>query len=163
MTSLLAWLQDKDLEQEVDDEFQFHLDRLCERYEREGLSSQEALASSLKRFGDVDHAKSQCLEISKRSRPMRRVLKVLFLLLFFAGVFIRVLKTELHVTRLGDVLIMVAVSGQLFLYVRALSPANFLSISKTTWPLRLIDRSQAPVPAYDEKKRTPTERVISGE
>ena len=91
---------------------------------------------------------------------MMRVLKLLFVLMFLAGVLVRVLQTELHLTHLGDVLMMVAISGRLFLYVRGLSPASFLSSDKTPWPLRLIDRPQMPVPAYDEKKRTPTERIF---
>jgi len=94
---------------------------------------------------------------------MMRALKILFTLMFFAGVLVRVFKTELHITRLGDVLMMVAISGRLFLYVRGLSPASFLSSEKTPSPLRLIDRSQMPVPAFDEKRRTPTERVISSD
>lgn len=163
LNRLLAWLEDRDLEQEVDDEFQFHLDLLRERYERAGLPAPEALTSSLRRFGDVDHARQECLAISRRSRPMMRLLKILFVLMFFAGVLVRVFQTELHMTHLGDVLMMVAISGRLFLYVRGLSPASFLSSDKTPWPLRLIDRSQMPVPAYDEKKRTPTERFISSD
>jgi hypothetical protein len=160
LNRLLTWLEERDPEQDVDEEFQFHLALLCERYEREGLSAQSALTASLERFGDVDHARQQCLAISRRSRPMMRALKVLFVLMFFAGVFVRIFQTELHLTRLGDVLMMVAISGRLFLYVRGLSPASFLSSDRTPWPLRLIDRSQTPVPAYDEKKRTPTERII---
>jgi len=90
-------------------------------------------------------------------------LLMLVLFLFFAGVLVRIFSPELQITRMGDVLMMVAASGRLFLYVRGLSPSNFFPGNKTRWPLRLIDGSKTPVPAFDEHKRTPTERVISGE
>ncbi|HXD34797.1 MAG TPA: permease prefix domain 1-containing protein [Pyrinomonadaceae bacterium] len=160
MNRIAAWLEKRELELEVDEEFKFHLDLLCDHYEKQGLSSEEALESCLKRFGDVGRARSQCLAISRRSRPAMRILKVLFTLLFFSGVLVRVFRHELQMTHLGDVMMMVAISGHLFLYVRGLSPANFLSSNKPG-PLRLMDRSQMPVPAFDEQKRTPTERVIS--
>ena len=162
VTRLLRWLDGKELELEVEEELRFHMERLCQEHREQGFSMTEAQEASLKRFGNVERVKRQCVEISKRSRPLMRILKVLFTLLFFGGVLVRVFRTDLHVSRVGDVLMMVAVSGRLFLYVRGLSPASFLSSNKTSWPLRLNDRSQMPVASYDEKKRTPTERVISG-
>ena len=163
ITRLLAWLEGREVELEVDEEFRFHLDLLRERYETQGLAAKAALDASLKQFGDVDRVRHQCVAISRRSRPIMRALKVVFVLMFFAGVLVRIFSPELQITRMGDVLMMVAASGRLFLYVRGLSPSNFFPGNKTRWPLRLIDGSKTPVPAFDEHKRTPTERVISGE
>jgi len=163
MNRILGWMESREVELEVDEEFQFHLDLLRERFEKQGMSAQAALDTSLKWFGDVDQARHQCLAISKRSRPIMRVLKVAFVLMFLVGVLVRIFSPELHLTRVGDVLMMVAASGRLLLYVRGLSPSNFFPGNKNRWPLRLIDGSQTPVPAFDEHKRTPTERVISGE
>jgi hypothetical protein len=87
----------------------------------------------------------------------------MFILFFLAGVLIRILRTDLQITHMGDVLIVVAASGGLFLYVRGLAPSTFFSKQDSDFPLRLIEGSQMSVPAYDDQKRTPTERVISGD
>lgn len=162
VTRLLRRFDRKELELEVEEEMRFHMELLRESHLQQGMSPNEAQEASRKRFGDVEQIKRQCVEISTRSRPHIRILKGLFTLLFFAGVLVRVFRTDLHITHVGDVLMMVAGSGRLFLYVRGLTPASFSSPKKTSW-LGLKARSQMPVAAYDDSKRTPTERVISSE
>lgn len=157
------WLENRELEMEVDEEVRFHLESLHERYLREGLSKEEADVATRRRFGDAELIKRECIEIGKRSRPMKRILKVVFLAFFLAGVLIRVFRTDLQITHMGDVLMMVAASGGLFLYVRGLAPSTFFSKEEPRSPLRLVERSQMSIPAYDEQKRTPTERVISSD
>jgi hypothetical protein len=154
-------LDRKEVELEVEEEMRFHLDQLKEQHLEQGMSPDQAREASRKRFGDVQEITRQCVEISARSRPLFRVLKGFFTLLFFAGVLVRIYRRDLHLSHFGDVLMMVAVSGRLFLYVRGLSPSSFFPDKNAGSPLRLNDREHQPVSAYDDKRRTPTERVIS--
>ncbi len=151
----------RELEREVEEELGFHLELLRREHVRQGMSPDEANAAARTRFGDMEQIKKQCVAISRRSRPLTRALKFFFILMFLAGVLVRVFAVELHFTRVGDMLIMVSVLGQLLLYARSLSPATFLS-KQTQSPLRLI-HDKAPTAAFDERQRTPVERVISEE
>ena len=153
-------LDGKDLELEVEAELRFHMESLREDYVDRGLALDEAQAASLKRFGNLEQVKRECVAIGKRRRSLMRVLKVFFTGFFLAGIIVRVFATELQFTHLGGVLMMVAVSGRLFLYVRGLGPLRLPSTDQNM-PLRLNEGSTMPVAAYDDQKRTPTERLIS--
>ena len=113
------------IEREVNEELRFHLELLTEQHLQHGGTVEEARAAALKSFGDVEQVKDECVEISKRKHPFTRALKSFFILVFLAGVFVRILGTELHVDRVGTMLITIAVIGRLFLYVRGLRPAVF--------------------------------------
>ena len=93
--------------------------------------------------------------------PVIRALKLFLVLVFLAGVFIRVFAPEYHVTRVGDVLMAVGILGRLWLYVRGLNPSSFISKSEDRSPLKLRDEVQSSFAVYDQRKRTPVERVIS--
>jgi len=58
------------------------------------------------------------------------------------------------------VLMAVGLLGRLWLYVRGLVPSSFIGKSEEGSPLRLRDDVQSLIAAYDQKKRTPVERVI---
>jgi hypothetical protein len=160
ITRFQRWLDRTEIELDVEAELQFHIEQLRQEHLKRGLSEVDAGAASLRRFGDFEQIKHECIEISERSHNQVRVLRILFTILLFAGVLVRVFRTELQLTHLGDVLMMVAFAGHIFLYVRGLSPANFIPPADATQSLHLIERSQIPV-ALDEQKRTPTERLIS--
>lgn len=113
------------IEREVEEELRFHLDLLTEQHLQHTNTIVEARASALRSFGDLEEVKDECVEISKRSRPLTRALKSLMILIFLAGVLIRVFGTELHVLRVGTLLMVIAAMGRLFLYVRCLTPAAF--------------------------------------
>lgn len=125
------------IEREVEEELRFHLELLTEQHLQHADSLVEARASALRRFGNVEQVKDQCVEISKRKRPFTRALKSFLILTFLAGIFVRIVGTELHVVRVGVMLIAVAVMGRLFLYVRGLKPAGFRPKSDTSSPLIL--------------------------
>jgi hypothetical protein len=144
---------------EIDDELRFHLELLTEENLRQDMSLAEAQAAALKRFGDVNQIKDQCAEISRRNNPLLRALKAFMILVFLVGILVRVFSIEFHLTRVGAVLIAVGVMGRLLLYVRGLNPSIFLSKPETLSPLRLNDKSPT-ITAYDERERTPVERVI---
>ncbi len=144
---------------EIDEELRFHLELLTEENLRRDMSLAEAQAAALKRFGDVNQITDQCTEISRRNNPLRRALKAFMVLVFLAGILVRVFSVEFHLTRVGGVLIAVGVMGRLLLYVRGLNPSMFLSKPETLSPLRLNDKSPT-ITAYDQRERTPVERVI---
>ena len=126
---------DEAIEREVDEELRFHLDLLTEQHLQDADTVADARAAALSRFGDVDQIKDECVEISKRSRPLTRALKTFFVLTFLAGILVRIFGTELHVDRVGQMLIAIGFMGRLFMYVRGSRPAGLRPKSDT--PLRL--------------------------
>ena len=154
-------LDSQRVEREIDEELRFHLELLTEALQQQDISLAEAKDAALKRFGDVEQIKDQCVEISRRNHPSIRALKSFLILVFLVGVLVRVFSTEYHVLHVGDILIAVGILGRLLLYVRGLTPSSFLSKPETSSPLMLTEKTQPSITAYDQRKRTPVERVIS--
>ena len=148
------------IEREIEEELRFHLELLTEQHVQQDMSFARARDAALIRFGNVEQVKDQCVEISRRNRPLIRALKSFLILVFLGGVLVRVFSTELAVTRAGDVLMAIALLGRLFFYVRGLNPSRFTSIDERSSPLMLND-GLASFTTYDQRKRTPLERVIS--
>jgi hypothetical protein len=148
-------------EREIDEELRFHLELLTEALQKQDMSLADAKDAALKRFGNVEQVKDQCARIRWRSNPLVRALKSFLVLVFLMGVLVRIFGAEFHATRVGDVLIAVGILGRLWVYVRGLNPSNFLSRPETPSPLMLTENGRASITAYDQRKRTPVERVIS--
>lgn len=153
----------KAIELEVEEELRFHLELRTQEHLQQGMSLAEAKDAAAKRFGDAELIKDQCVEISRRNHPLMRALKSFSILVFLAGVLVRVSSADDHVNRVGEVLMMIAVLGRLLFYVRGLSSSNFSSTPETTLRLRWRENPQTPTAAYGEGKRTPIERVIFDE
>lgn len=132
------------IEREVEEELRFHLELLTEQHLQHADTLAEARASALRRFGNVEQVKDQCVEISKRRRPVTRALKSFVILIILTGIFVCIFNTELYVDRVGQMLIAVAVMGRLFLYVRDLKPAGFRPKSDTSSPLMLNSTAKTP-------------------
>lgn len=145
---------------EIEEELRLHLELLTEEHLQLDLPLAEARAAALKRFGDVERLKDECVEISRRHHPLILVLKSFLILVFLAGVLLRVFVAEYHVKHCADILIAVGILGRLLLYARGLRPSSFLSKPETSSPLMLIDKSQTLIAAYDPNRRTPVERMI---
>ena len=127
MQNLLTPLRNRrELELEVEEELRLHIDLLLRENIKRGMSPEEARSATLKRFGNVDRVRNECVEICRRSRPLQRALKISLILLVLIGLIIRIASTDFHVARIGDTLIMVAVAARLLLYVRSLTPSRFL-------------------------------------
>ena len=148
------------IEREIEEELRFHLELLTEEHLQQDLSLAKARDAALKRFGNVEQIKDQCIEISSRHHPLTCALKSFLILVFLVGVLVRVFSTEFHVTRVGDVLIAVGILGRLLVYVRGLNPSSFRAKPEASSPLMLRQASQT-ITAYDQRKLTPVERVIS--
>jgi hypothetical protein len=133
MNYLLPRLQKPtELELDVEEELRLHLDLLLHDNIQRGMSPEEARIATLKRFGNLDRVKNECVEICRRSHSLQRAFKVCMILLFLTGVFLRISSTQLHVGRIGTTLIMIAIAGRLLLYVRSLTPSRFLQRNKST-------------------------------
>jgi len=117
---------------EVEEELQFHIEMLERKYTQQGMSKAHAKAAALKRFGNLERIKKQCVDISRRNSLLRRVLKISSILIALTGVSIHTLSSDYKVARIGTILITIALLGRLLLYVRGLSPWTFLSGTKTS-------------------------------
>jgi hypothetical protein len=127
---------------------------------QQDMPVERARESAQPGFGNIDRIGDQCVEVSKSVRLVVVALKYFLIVLFLAGVFVRIVNTELHATRVGDMLILIGALGRLFLYARYSSRTNFLAEQPAS-PLKLSETSEPSV--YDQRKRTPLERVISDE
>src|SRR6185295_8368163 len=117
MSNLLTRLP---TELEVEEELQLHIEMLLRDNIQRGMSPEEALTATLKRFGNVDRVKNECVEICRRSRPLQRASKIFLILLALTGLIMRIASTDRHVTHIGATLIAIAVAARLLLYVRTL-------------------------------------------
>ena len=159
LTRIFQRLDRQHSKREVEEELRFHLDRLTEENCRQDLSWDDARALAKQRFGDLEEFRDQCVEISRRNHPTLRALKLLASLIFLMGILVRVFSPEYHVTRVGTILMAVGFLGRLLLYVRCLNPSSITKSDDST-PLKLFD-SKVSIEAYDQRNRTPVERVIS--
>lgn len=122
LTSLQNRFQPREFELEVEEELRLHIDLLLHENIKRGMSLEEARAATLKRFGNLDRVRNECVKICRRSRPLQRAFKLGVILLVLTGLIIRITSTDFHVARIGDTLIMIAVAGRLLIYVRSLTP-----------------------------------------
>lgn len=119
---------------EVEDELHFHIEMLERKYVQDGMSPAAAKAAALRRFGSIERAMKQCVDIRSRNSLVRRVIKASLIIVALIGLSIRILSSERNFDHLGDLLIMIAIAGRLLLYVRGLSPSTFLSGTNETCP-----------------------------
>lgn len=149
------------IEHEVEEELRFHLESLTQEHLQQAMSLEDAKDAALKRFGNVERIKDQCVEVSRRRHPLMRAMKSFLILIFLVGVLVRVFGIERTVLQVGDILIAIGALGRLLLYVRGWNPQSFLSKPDTSSPLMLNGNARTSFTAYDQRKLTPVERVLS--
>jgi len=130
--NLLSRVNGNKISLDVEDELQFHVEMLERKYMQEGMRAADAQAAALRRFGNFQRVKKQCVEITRRSTLLRRFLKTSLILLGIAGLLISIGSSDYKVDRIGHVLIMIAITGRLLVYVRGLSPFTYLAGVKAT-------------------------------
>ena len=130
-TRLLERFDRRKIAFDVEDELRFHVEMLERKYTQQGMSAADARTAATTRFGNLERVRNQCVEISRRGSPLRHVLRICLILLAFAGLLI-ILHPDYKIARIGTVLIIIAVSGRLLLYVRGLSPSTFLPENKSS-------------------------------
>lgn len=151
----------QEIEREIEEELRSHLEMSTQAHLQQDMIMEAAKDAALRRFGNVEQIKDQCIEIARRSNPLLRALKTFLMVVVFAGVLVRLVSTDLYVTRVGDLLIVVPLLGRLLLYVRGLSPSQFLPRDEISYPLKLNNDAQTSFTVYDQSNLTPVERVIS--
>jgi hypothetical protein len=149
------------IEQQVEEELRFHCEMLTQEYEETGLSEEAARDATRRRFGNVERVQAECVEISRRNKPMMKLLKLVLLLSFITGVWLRTRGWAVQFTQMGDLLMATAMLGQLLLYVKGLRPTGYPAVKRSP-PFSILGRSEAPsMEAYDELGRTPVERLVA--
>ena len=147
-------------QREIDEELRFHLDLLTEEQCRQDMPWEEAQANAIIRFGNLEQIRDECVKIARRNHPGIQALKWFFGFVFVMGVLVRVFSPEFHLTRVGDILMTVGILSRLLLYLRGTSPSAYGSKPEDTAPLKL-NAPQRSFTAYDQRRRTPLERIIS--
>src|SRR5687768_13761962 len=99
--------------QAIDEELRLHVELLTQAYLQQDMSLEEAKDAALKRFGNVERTRGQCLAIRRRSRPFLVALKSFLILMFLAGVVVRIRSTDLDTRHLGELLIAVPILSRL--------------------------------------------------
>ena len=157
---LIRHLSGEQARREIDEELRLHLDLLTEENCRNDMSLAEARDAAHRRFGDLGQITDQCVEISKRSQPAILALKSFLILIFLAGVLVRIFGSEYHFTRVGDILMFVSILSRVLLYLRSVG-SSMLASKRETEPALRLGIADRKIEAYDRHKRTPLERVIS--
>lgn len=85
-------------------------------------------------------------------------MKILFTVAFLLGVFIRIAGPEVNVVQIGNVLMTIGVLGGLLIYGKKIGGAYFRSEGKP-FPLGIAEGFESIPVGFDEKGRTPFERV----
>jgi hypothetical protein len=159
-TGLFRRLDSQRAHREVEEELQFHLDLLTEEYCRQNIPWNEGQSEALKRFGNLEQIRDECVRIARRNHPVVLTLKWFFGFLFVTGVLVRVFSPEYHLTRVGDILMAVGILSRLLLYLRGMNPSRYVSVPDDSSLIKLNDAAISSA-AYDRRGRTPVERVIS--
>jgi len=115
---------------EVAEELQFHIDMLEGKFIQSGMPAPQAKAAAMKRFGNLDKIKNQCVNINRRNSLLRRMLKTFTIVLAFTGLSIIILASDYKVTRIGTLLIVISLFGRLLLHAHGLVGSTFPSRTK---------------------------------
>jgi hypothetical protein len=144
------------IEVEVDEELRFHIDMQTDDYAFRGLSREKSKAMAEARFGDVKKIRTECIRISSGRTVLVWLLNSVFLLSLLIGLFLRVLAEELHVNRIGQLMMMIGGLGILLVYAKQAGAMVFKSNTQT-FQLGL-KKPSVPL-SFDEKGRSPFDRV----
>ena len=141
------------IETEVDEELTFHIDMQTRDYESQGISRERSRTMAETRFGNVSQIKKQCVRIGSGKTFLIWILDAVFMMSLVTGLLLRLFVPEMHVNRVGDVMMMIGGLGILLVYAKQCGANAFSSTSQK--PLGL----NTPPVGFDEKGRTPFDRV----
>ena len=141
------------VENEVDEELNFHIDMQTTEYESRGISREQSRAMAETRFGNVSRIKKECVRIGSGNPVLVWILDAVFMMSLVMGLLLRLFVPESHVNRVGDVMMMIGGLGILLVYAKQCGASVFNSSSKK--PLGL----NTPPVGFDEQGRTPFDRV----
>jgi hypothetical protein len=156
VNNLLDLLRRKpSIEDEVDEELNFHIDMQTHDYENHGLSHEESRARAAVRFGNVAQIKKECIRIGSGKTILIWILDAVFMMSLIMGLLLRFFVPEYHVNRVGTIMMMIGGLGILLVYAKQAGAHVFNSERRN--PLGL-NRNSPPI-GFDEQGRTPFDRV----
>ena len=126
------------VERDIEEQLCWHLELLTQEYLQQDMSLAQAREAALRRFGNVEQIKDQCVKISSRNQPFVRAVTPFLVIAVIVGFLTRNYSTDIHVRHFGDLLIAISILSRLLLYVRRLNPSSFRSKPETSSPLKLI-------------------------
>lgn len=146
------------IESEIEEELRFHRDMLTQEYQAQGLTELAAKTAASRRLGDVEGIQKECVAISRRSRPAVKLLKLIPAILFASGLLLRVSGVDMHIHHLGDVMMLTAVLGHVFLRLDRRKAS-----STTTEGNLVLPRLEAltAIESFDQLGRSPVERFLT--
>ena len=128
----------KEIERDIEEELRLHLEMLTQEHLQQDMSLAEARDAALRRFGNVEQIKDQCVKISRTTQPFVRAVTPFLIVVVVVGILARTYSTDIHVRHFGDLLIAIPILIRLLLYARGLNPSSFLSKHENSSPLKLI-------------------------
>lgn len=149
-----------EVKRQVEEELRFHCEMLREEYLKSGMPEDDARAAAARRFGNLKRVQAECVEISRRNSPMKRFLKLVLLVSFLAGVWLRTRGWAVQFTQMGDLFITIGALGQLLLHVKGLRTAGYQALKRGP-AFSLLGQGKPSIEAYDELGRTPVERLVA--
>jgi hypothetical protein len=141
------------IETEVDEELTFHIEMQTRDYESQGISRERSRTMAETRFGNVSRIKKECVRIGSGKTFLIWILDAVFMMSLVTGLLLRLFVPEMHVNRVGDVMMMIGGLGILLVYAKQCGAYVFSATSQK--PLGL----NTPPVGFDEKGRTPFDRV----
>ncbi|MBO0727538.1 MAG: hypothetical protein J2P52_18205 [Blastocatellia bacterium] len=161
---------------EIEDELRFHIEMRTRDNIAAGMSSEDAVAEAMRRFGDFDQIRSACEEIRKeRMAGVMKLAKGLAWIMFGCGLTLK-LAAQIDAVRLvGNFLTLIAILWRMLIHLREIRPGlrrimaaeqPELSVTYSVGDLSVDDFAEdrpRQVPTYDKDGRTPVERLISNE
>jgi hypothetical protein len=164
----------KDSGPEVEEELRFHIEMRTRDNIAAGMSAEDAVADAVRRFGDYDHIRTTCEEISKeRQANLMKLVKGLLWIMLGCGLTLKFGAQLPQVQLVGHFLTMIAILWRALIYLRQLRPDQqraaaaeqpALSVIHAVGNISLDDFVEAPprpIPTYDKDGRTPVERLLS--
>lgn len=147
-------------EGEIAEELRFHCEMLAQEFQARGMSEDAARIEASRRFGDVGSIQKQCVAITRRNGIAVKLLKLVLAILFAGGVLFRVTGDGIRLHHLGDVMVITALLGHVFLRVRRIKPPSAATPGSLVLP-RL--EAMTSIEPYDRLGRTPVERFLTDE
>jgi hypothetical protein len=141
------------IESEVEEELQFHIDMQSFDYERIGVTAEKSRVMAEARFGNVEKVKTECVRISKRTTVISWLLNAMFLMFLFIGLSVWIIGPEMHIRRVGNVMMMIGGLGILLVYAKH---AGAMMLNSKIQRLGL---NKPTLVNFDEQGRTPFDRV----
>jgi len=126
------------VERDIEAELRLHLEMLTQEHLQQDMSLAEARDAALRRFGNVEQIKDQCVKISRSNQPFARALTPFLIVVVIVGLLTRIYATDINLRHFGGLLIAISILIRLLLYARGLNPSSFLSKPETSSPLKLI-------------------------